>query len=82
MKLYYQPRAHIDELFVGQCTVHRASGSSAARWWLLWFHVNLDSPGVSADAVPPGVLTPSRWHELIEIMGVPDSECWAMGEAA
>lgn len=43
--LQYKPHAQIEDLAIGECTVHRASGSSGARWWLLWFHVLRDSDG-------------------------------------
>lgn len=44
--LRYKPHARIDNLAVGECTLHRASNSGAARWWLLWFHVLRDNDGV------------------------------------
>lgn len=44
--LTYRPRVLVDDLGVGECTVHRASDSHAARWWLLWFFVLRDSDGV------------------------------------
>jgi len=70
--LYYQPRAHIDELFVGQCTVHRASGSSAARWWLLWFHVKLDNaPGSEVFCVPVNPMGEFEGHG-------PGGRTWAL----
>lgn len=37
MILNYRHHAQIEDLAVGECTVHRASSSSAARWWQLWF---------------------------------------------
>ena len=43
--LRYRSAVMVDELTVGECTVHRASGSTAARWWLLWFYVLRDSDG-------------------------------------
>ena len=35
--LLYKSHAMIGDLAVGECTMHRASGSRAARWWQLWF---------------------------------------------
>jgi hypothetical protein len=29
----------IEDLAVDECTIHRASGATAGRWWQLWFHV-------------------------------------------
>lgn len=45
MLLKYQAHARIDDLALYECTMHRASNSSAARWWQLWFHVLRDSDG-------------------------------------
>lgn len=46
--LKYQPHARIEDLAIGECTLHRASGASGARWWQLWFHVLRDSDGQPA----------------------------------
>jgi len=43
--MIYREGEAIETLQVGECTIHRASGSSAARWWQLWFHVLRDSDG-------------------------------------
>lgn len=43
--LRYRPHAQIEDLALGECTMHRASGSGSARWWLLWFYVRRDSDG-------------------------------------
>jgi hypothetical protein len=45
MMLKYKSHAMIEDLAIGECTLHRASGSGAARWWQLWFHVLRDSDG-------------------------------------
>ena len=45
--LKYVPRAHADDLAPFECTIHRASGSNAARWWLLWFCAPRDSDGIT-----------------------------------
>lgn len=44
-QLVYRSHALIEDLGVGECTMHRASGSSAARWWQLWFRVQRDDNG-------------------------------------
>jgi len=41
--LTYRPRALVDDIKLNECTIHRASGSTAARWWLLWFYVCRDT---------------------------------------
>jgi hypothetical protein len=43
--LQYVPNTMIHDIAIGQCTIHRASGSTAARWWLLWFSVRRDTDG-------------------------------------
>lgn len=43
--LKYQAHARVEDLHVGECTVHRASGSGGARWWLLWFHALRETDG-------------------------------------
>lgn len=45
MILTYKPHAKIEDLALGECTVHRASGSGGPRWWLLWFYVRRDTDG-------------------------------------
>jgi hypothetical protein len=45
MMLLYKSHALIEDLAVGECTMHRASGSGCGRWWQLWFHVLRDSDG-------------------------------------
>ena len=44
--LHYKPHSLIEDLALGEYTMHRASGSTAARWWQLWFNVPRDSDGV------------------------------------
>ncbi len=46
--LVYKSRATIGDLAVGECTVHPASGSAAAVWWLLWFRALRDDDGQPA----------------------------------
>lgn len=43
--LRYRAHALIEDLAIGECTMHRASGSTGARWWQLWFHALRDSDG-------------------------------------
>jgi len=43
--LNYMPGKDVEALAVNECVMHRASGSTAARWWLLWFRVLRDSDG-------------------------------------
>lgn len=45
MMLKYRSHAQIEDLAVGECTMHRASNSGPGRWWMLWFHVLRDSDG-------------------------------------
>jgi hypothetical protein len=39
----YVSHARIEDLQLNECTVHRASNSSGARWWLLWFCVECET---------------------------------------
>jgi hypothetical protein len=50
--LSYRSNVGVEELGIGECTVHRASNSSGARWWLLWFHVIRDDGQPDDFAVP------------------------------
>ena len=52
-ELLYRPRAHVDELDVGECTIHRAANDKGDRWWLLWFRVSRDDTGQPADFAVP-----------------------------
>lgn len=52
--LIYRANVHVDELELGECTMHRASnGSGSASWWLLWFRVNREDTGKPADFAVP-----------------------------
>lgn len=62
MILTYKPHAMIEDLGLNECTVHRASGSAAARWWLLWFRVlrEIDvAPAVFCVPVSPILSSPT-----------------------
>jgi hypothetical protein len=50
--LQYRSHARIEELALGECTMHRA-GTSTARWWLLWVHVARETDGQSEDIAVP-----------------------------
>lgn len=43
--LIYKARAMVEDLAVGECTMHHASGSIAGRWWQLWFRVLRETDG-------------------------------------
>ena len=45
--LRYRTRAQVEDLAIGECTIHRATGSAAPRWWLLWALVARDDNGAS-----------------------------------
>lgn len=53
MMLVYKPHARVEDLAVGDCTVHRAAKSPAERWWLLWFYVARETDGVPEDFCVP-----------------------------
>lgn len=53
MDLTYRPHARIQELAVGECTIHRAGDATGARWWLLWFFVARETDGVPEDFCVP-----------------------------
>lgn len=44
--LKYRRHAQVEDLQVGECTIHRASNSTSGRWWQLWFRVLRDTDGV------------------------------------
>ena len=43
--LNYKAHQKIEELSLNECTMHRASGSDAKRWWQLSFSILRDSDG-------------------------------------
>lgn len=43
--LYYRSFVDVDDLAVGECTIHRAGNATGARWWNLWFCVNRETDG-------------------------------------
>lgn len=45
MNLLYRAKCTVDDLEIGQCTIHRATNAQAARWWLLWFYANRETDG-------------------------------------
>jgi hypothetical protein len=51
--LRYQSKRLVDDLAVGECTMHRASNAAGARWWLLWFRVNRETDGQPDDFAVP-----------------------------
>jgi len=53
MNLHYRAHAQVEDLGVNECTIHRASGSTAARWWQLWFRVARETDGVVEDFAVP-----------------------------
>ena len=53
MTLKYRANASVEDLALGECTVHSAGDGSGARWWQLWFYVPRDSDGVPEVFVVP-----------------------------
>jgi hypothetical protein len=53
MILKYRSHALIEDLQVGECTMHRASDAGPARWWQLWFRVLRDTDGQPEDFCVP-----------------------------
>lgn len=51
MDFRYRAFVDVDDLAVGDCTVHRAAGGNG-RWWQLWFVVDVPTRGRLAVAVP------------------------------
>lgn len=51
--LIYRSNALIEDLAENECTIHRASGSCAERWWLLWFRAARDTDGELEDFCVP-----------------------------
>ena len=43
--LRYRCSAYIEDLDLGECTMHRAVMPDGSRFWHLWFRVNRDSDG-------------------------------------
>lgn len=52
-ELRYRSFVDVNDLAVGECTIHRAGNSEGARWWNLWFRVLRDSDGQPDDFVVP-----------------------------
>jgi hypothetical protein len=51
--LNYKPHAQIEDLAVGECTVHSCAAANGLRWWQLWFRVEREDNGQPADFVVP-----------------------------
>lgn len=51
--LKYKPHTMIEDLAVGECTMHRASNSGPGRWWMLWFRVLRETDGQPEDFAVP-----------------------------
>lgn len=50
--LHYAGTVLIDDLTIGECTVHRAANGDG-RWWLLWLRVRRDDTGDPIDVAVP-----------------------------
>lgn len=53
MILRYQAHARIEDLAIGECTVHPCAAATGARWWLLWFRVEREDNGQPDDFAVP-----------------------------
>ena len=51
--LKYRSNICVSELGPNECTIHRASNDTGARWWLLWFCVNRETDAQLADFAVP-----------------------------
>ncbi len=52
-ELRYRSNVGVEDLEVGDCTMHRAATADGHRWWLLWFRVVREDTGVAADFAVP-----------------------------
>lgn len=43
----------VEDLLVGECTMHRAVTASGERYWHMWFRVNRETDGLAFDFVVP-----------------------------
>jgi len=59
--LNYRSFVLVDDLQVGECTIHAAS-DGARRWWQLWFYVARETDGVPEAFVVP-VFPNGSYHE-------------------
>ena len=50
--LQYKSHALIEDLVLGECTIHRAA-SASGRWWILWFYVARETDGRPEDFAIP-----------------------------
>ena len=51
--LFYRSNVHVDELELGECTMHRAGEDGKGTWWLLWFRVLREDNGQPANFAVP-----------------------------
>jgi len=51
--LRYRGLVPVEDLAIGECTVHRAGNDSGAKWWLLWFRVEREDGGGPIDVAVP-----------------------------
>ena len=55
--LRYRPGASIEDLELGECTIHATySRGSAAKFWVLWFYVERDDYGRPATCAVPVIV--------------------------
>ena len=63
MILKYHAHSLIEDLALGECTMHSCQAPSGARWWQLWFFVARDSDGqpdtFRVPVIPNGSFTES-----------------------
>ena len=50
--LRYVSHGRIEDLQVGECTIHRAADDKG-RWWLMWFRVERETDGQPDDFAVP-----------------------------
>jgi hypothetical protein len=46
ISLSYRGRIFVDDLLVGECTIHRCFDDQGGRWWNLWFSVRRQSDNI------------------------------------
>lgn len=53
MQMIYRNDASIEDLEIGECTMHRAITSGGSRYWHMWFRANRETDGQPFDFCVP-----------------------------
>jgi hypothetical protein len=74
--LRYRSHSTVEDLAVGECTVHRAADEHGGRWWLLWFRVSREDNELPIDVAVP--INPNGGY----VASGPGGKTWGLTRAS